>query len=273
MPEPRVLEAVVNVSEGRDEVAITAIADKAGELLLDVHSDPVHHRSVYTLAGAPEQLDAAVLSLARCAVGLLDLRSHVGVHPRLGVVDVVPFVPYGLGLKDALAARDRFARAISAEGLPCFFYGPERSLPEVRRGAFSTLAPDLGPSEPHLTAGACCVGARDVLVAYNLVVDAPLVQAREIARALRRPAVRCLGLALGEESQVSFNLIDPTLTGPGDVYDDVAALVTVKSAELVGLLPARVLAAIPEERYRELGLSAGQTIEAQLERNQEAREL
>ena len=174
MAEFNVLEAVINVSEGRDPAVIAEIGRASGPLLLDVHSDRFHHRSVFTLAGSPAEVEASALGLARRAVELLDLTSHVGVHPRLGVVDVVPFVPYGRAFSEALAARDRFAHVLAGDGVPCFLYGPERTLPEVRRQAFVTLAPDLGPIEPHPTAGACCVGARDVLIAYNLVIDGPL---------------------------------------------------------------------------------------------------
>ncbi|MGO9198382.1 MAG: glutamate formiminotransferase [Acidimicrobiales bacterium] len=265
MAEFNVLEAVINVSEGRDPAVIAEIGRASGPLLLDVHSDRFHHRSVFTLAGSPAEVEASALGLARRAVELLDLTSHVGVHPRLGVVDVVPFVPYGRAFSEALAARDRFAHVLAGDGVPCFLYGPERTLPEVRRQAFVTLAPDLGPIEPHPTAGACCVGARDVLIAYNLVIDGPLSRAKEIARGLRAPAVRALGLAIGAESQVSFNLIDPTVVGPAQIYDQVAALAPIERAELVGLVPGSVLAAIPPSRLRQLGLARESTIEARLQ--------
>src|SRR5215510_9235551 len=129
------LECVVNVSEGRDAAVIVALADAAGPCLLDVHSDPDHHRSVFTLAGPG--LESAVQALAAEAVARIDLRRHSGAHPRLGAVDVVPWIP------TALAERDRFAAwAAGTLGVPCFLYGPERSLPEVRRRAFADLTPD-----------------------------------------------------------------------------------------------------------------------------------
>ncbi|MHB8456775.1 MAG: hypothetical protein ACYDBS_03650, partial [Acidimicrobiales bacterium] len=207
----------------------------------------------------------ASLALARRALPLLDLAAHEGVHPRLGTVDVVPFVPYGASMGDAIVERDRFARAFAAEGVPCFLYGPERSLPDVRRTAWQSLQPDLGPATPHPTAGATCVGARGVLVAYNIVIDAPVQRARELARLVRSPTVRALGLALGNESQVSLNLVDPDKTGPADVHDQVAAEATIVRSELVGLLPASILAKIPEHRWAGLGLAASCTIEARLE--------
>lgn len=205
-------------------------------------------------------------ALAHQALTLLDISTHEGVHPRLGVVDVVPFVPYDAEPAAALAARDRFAEFFAGEGVPCFLYGPERSLPDIRRRAWRELSPDLGPPEPHPTAGACCVGERGVLLAYNLVVEASLAEARVVARQLRSPSVRALGLPLGDEVQVSLNLIDPDTTGPEEVYDRVAGLVTVKRAELVGLAPRRLVEAVDTSRVEQLDLSPERTVEARLAR-------
>ncbi|HWW54891.1 MAG TPA: hypothetical protein VNY84_14025, partial [Acidimicrobiales bacterium] len=166
----------------------------------------------------------------------------------------------------AVAARDRFATWAGDElSLPCFVYGPQRSLPDVRRGAFTTLAPDAGPASPHRTAGACAVGARPVLVAYNLwLADADLSVARRVATAVRSPGVRTLGLAVGSHTQVSCNLIDPYVTGPAQVYDAVTAQVGVARAELVGLLPDEVLRTVPTTRWAALDLDQSKTIEARL---------
>jgi glutamate formiminotransferase len=160
------LECVVNISEGCRRDVLDRLARCAGDHLLDVHTDPDHHRSVFTLAGP--DVEEAARSLATAAVDAIDLRTHEGAHPRLGAVDVVPFVPLGpTPFPDAVAARDRFAAWAGASlHLPCFLYGPERSLPDLRRHAFRTLRPDAGPAEPHPSAGACAVGARPVLVAY-----------------------------------------------------------------------------------------------------------
>ncbi|MEY2571480.1 MAG: glutamate formiminotransferase / 5-formyltetrahydrofolate cyclo-ligase, partial [Acidimicrobiaceae bacterium] len=148
------LGSVINVSEGHDGPVLAAIVEAAGEPLLDVHRDVHHNRAVLTLAGP--DVEQAAQRVAREAVRFIDLRQHEGVHPRIGALDVVPFVPLGGStMADALGARDRFARwAAAALELPCFLYGPERSLPEVRRGAFTSFAPDVGPSRPHPTAGA-----------------------------------------------------------------------------------------------------------------------
>jgi glutamate formiminotransferase len=255
-----VLECVVNISEGRDLVALERIAAAAGPSLLDVHTDPHHHRSVLTLLG-----EDAPRAVATEAVALLDLTGHDGVHPRIGVVDVVPFVPLdGATIADAVAARDRFCRWAGTElALPCFAYGPERTLPDVRRGAFGALAPDCGPDRPHPTAGACAVGARPPLVAFNVWLDgADLDTARAVAGAVRGDGIRALGLQVGERVQVSMNLVEPERVGPASAWDRVAAHVAVAGAELVGLVPDAVLRAVPRARWDQLDLSPDRTIEA-----------
>lgn len=256
------LECVVNVSEGRRAEILGQLAEAAGAELLDVHTDADHNRSVFTLVG-----EAAPRRLAAAAVERLDLGDHHGVHPRIGVVDVVPFVALdGSTPAEAIAARDRFCDWAAAElALPCFRYGPERSLPDVRRGAFTTLVPDTGPRHPHPRAGGCAVGARPVLVAYNLWLESrDLGLARRIASNLRGPAVRALGLQVGDEVQVSMNLVDPSVQGPAAVWDRVAAVAPIARAELVGLVPRSVLSAIPEERWDELDVADDRTIEARV---------
>jgi glutamate formiminotransferase / 5-formyltetrahydrofolate cyclo-ligase len=274
------VECVVNISEGRDLVFLAQLADLAGTVLLDLHRDPDHHRSVFTLAGEAEPVTDAVQALARASVAQLDLGTHQGAHPRRGVVDVVPFVPFRFGqmpsqdLGAVVALRDGFARWMSATlGVPTFLYGPQpgggiRTLPQVRRHGFGEMPPDFGPGHPHPTAGATAVGARSVLVAYNVRVSS-LEVARRVAPLVRGPALRALGLAIGQEAQVSCNLVDPAQIGPAQAYDAVRRLVeeaggTVEGAELVGLLPEAVLMAIPASRWTELDLSAEKTVEARL---------
>lgn len=279
------LTAACNLSEGRDRDRLDRLAAAAGTALLDVHTDPHHHRSVFTLGG--DDLEESVFDLARTGLELLDLRDHQGVHPRLGVVDVVPFTPFppfvalagGAGealepaaLGEALAARERFVRRACEElRLPCYRYGPERSLPEIRRAARAGLAPDCGGEHPDPRHGACCVGARGALVAYNLVLaGAELGLARAIAAAIRSPSLRALGLAVGTAVQVSCNLVAPLELGPAQAYDLVrrlaeAAGARVARAELVGLLPEAVLALIPPQRYDELGCTPQATIEHRLD--------
>jgi len=257
-----VLECVVNVSEGRRTEVVAEIAATAGDDLLDLHTCFDHHRSVLTLVG-----EEAPRLVAAAAVARLDLRAHVGAHPRIGVLDVVPFVPLGdTSMAAAVAARDDFAMwAATTLELPAFLYGPERSLPDVRRGAFGSLDPDLGPLLPHLSAGAVAVGARPLLVAYNLWLgQTDLTTARRLAASLRGPAVRALGMQVGEQVQVSMNLIDPVTAGPAEVWDAVAAELSIERAELVGLVPQAVLDRVPQNRWATLDLSADRTIEARL---------
>jgi glutamate formiminotransferase len=292
-----ILECVVNVSEGRDDAVLGALAAAAGPQLLDVHRDPDHHRAVLTLAGPPDDVAAAARALAAQTVRLLDLRTHAGAHPRLGVLDVVPFVPYRPGalppgdLGRAVAQRDRFARWLGDElAVPAFLYGPvarhqqaasasasasgsaARTLPEVRRHAFGPppdgLQPDFGPPRPHPSAGATAVGARPVLVAFNVWVSDAVV-ARRVARLVRGPALRAIGLAVGARAQVSCNLVDPVRLGPAEAYDVVAERVAeaggrVEGAELVGLIPEIVLRAVPAGRRAALGLAEDATVEARL---------
>jgi glutamate formiminotransferase len=267
------IEAVINISEGRRHDLIAEIAASAGDDLLDVHSCEHHNRSVLTVIG-----ESAPQAIARAAVAHLDLSHHDGAHPRIGVVDVVPFIALGDSEPaEALAARDAFASwAVAELAVPVFLYGPlktpsgdgshvTRTLPEIRRSAFVELAPDFGPATPDPTAGAIAVGCRPPLVAYNLWLAEPdLALARRIAASIRSDAVRALGLAVGDTVQVSMNLIDPELVGPADVHRLVADIAGIDRAELVGLLPAAVLDRIDERDWDRLDLAAERTIEWQL---------
>jgi glutamate formiminotransferase len=244
--------------------------------LLDVHRDADHNRSVLTLAGPATELLDVLRSLIELAVRTMDLAGHSGAHPRFGVVDVVPFTPVGeADLAPAIEARDRLAIwAGAALKVPCFLYGPmpdggSRSLPEVRRGAFSTLRPDTGPADPHASAGAMAVGARGPLVAYNVWVSGITpAETRAVAAEVRSERLRALGLVVGQFTQVSCNLIEPGTLGPAEAYDKVAASLPghaqIVRAELVGLVPVSVLARTPSERWEELGLAAGDGLEARL---------
>lgn len=256
------LECVINISEGRDPTIIEKIGDAAGSDLLDIHIDADHNRSVFTLLG-----ESAPRSVTEIALQTLNICRHSGVHPRIGVVDVVPFVPLeATTMADAVRARDEFAAWVSTEySIPCFLYGPERSLPEVRKHAFTELKPNLGPGSPHPTAGAIAVGARQILVAYNLWLAEPDLEiAKTLARSLRSPEVRALGLTVGPHVQVSMNLIDPVRVGPDHVYDIVSSTTKVARCELVGLIPQEVLYRVPKHRWNQLGLSEECTIEARL---------
>jgi len=181
----------------------------------------------------------------------------------------------GPPLETALAARDRFARWLGEElSVPAFLYGPDldRSLPMVRRQAFSDLRADFGPDRPHPSAGSSAVGSRPFLIAYNVWLrGVDMVRARLLAASLRGPGVRALALELNGRVQVSCNLVDPLTVGPLQLYDKVArhlaeeASGQIDHTELVGLVPASVLDRIPPTRWSELDLSPSRTVEARLE--------
>ena len=280
------LECVPNVSEGRDPSVLDALARACGASLLDVHTDADHHRSVFTLAG-PGERDAADASraLARGVAASVDVSAHTGVHPRLGALDVVPFVALaGSDPGDAIDAARAFATWVVDElAVPVFLYGdadPERrTLPDARRDAFRTRPPDMGPTAPHPRLGACAVGARPVLVAVNCeLATADLVLARAIAAAVRErdgglPGVRALGLELASVGrvQVSMNLVALERTGLQEACTSVRARagragVAVSRVELVGLLPAEELARCDAGFLEWAGISSEQTVEARLAR-------
>lgn len=265
------LECVPNVSEGRDHGVLQTLGESvmaAGARLIHVHADADHHRAVFTFLDEPDVVRRAAVALGRAAVHAIDMRRHHGVHPRLGALDVMPFVPLaGSSMPDAVAAAHAVGRELAdAEQLPVFFYGdaalvPERrELPRVRAGQFEGLAhriedpawrPDAGPAASHPTAGAAIIGARRVLIAFNAVLeDADLAAAQRIARAIREssgglPAVRAIGVALGSRAhaQVAMNLLDYRRTPPRVVAERIEHECAkigahVLEYELVGCAPA-----------------------------------
>ena len=281
------LECVPNVSEGRRPEVIARLAAAAtsasGARLLDLSSDPDHNRSVLTLAGDPEGLHRGLLSLYEAALAEIDLTRHAGVHPRVGAVDVVPFVPLGeTPMSEAVAAAERLGAEVARRfGLPIYLYEraarrPERALlADVRRGGFEGFAaklqdpawaPDFGPERVHPTAGVTVIGARFFLVAFNAVLDTEdLAAARAIARRVREsggglPAVRALGVRLASRglAQVSMNLVDyrrtPILQALRRVEEEAAALETrVMETELIGLVPAEAVRGVTAEELKLVG--------------------
>lgn len=257
------LECVPNVSEGEEAAVLHALVAACGSSLLDVHRDADHHRSVFTLAGpGPQDASDAVRNLAERVADLIDLSRHRGVHPRLGALDVVPFVALDgtdAGRERARASARAFAEWWSGtHRVPCFFYDEaddaRRTLPTVRRDAFTVRSPDTGPAAPHPTLGATAVGVRDPLVALNCMLDTDDVQlARDIAARVRDaggglPGVRALGLALERRgcAQVSMNLVNLQRTGIEAASERVRELARdagaeVAQVELVGLAPAAEL--------------------------------
>jgi glutamate formiminotransferase / 5-formyltetrahydrofolate cyclo-ligase len=268
-------ECVVNVSEGRRPELLDELRRAAGTSVRDLHADEVHNRSVFTLIDEVDALRVAVRALASATLARLDLRHHEGVHPRFGVLDVVPFVALDPSEDDvARSLRDETASWLADTfGLPVFLYGElkngaTRTLPEVRRGAFSSLAPDRGPAIPHPELGATAVGARGVLVAWNLWLrDVTFDDASRIAASIRSPEVRALAFSMDGAVQVSCNLIDPLRVGPSQVYDAIARALgsgAIDHAELVGLAPRALLDAEESTRWGQLGLAGSTTIESRL---------
>ena len=276
----------MNVSEGRDLGVLRAVADRCGDSLIDVHADPDHHRSVFTLAG-PGAHDAATAAraLAAAVAEHVSIADHDGVHPYLGALDVVPFVALG-GTKVEQAqaadtAREFGAWWAEAYEVPVFFYDDAdaagHDLPHVRRHAFRTRRPDVGPDTPHPTLGASAVGARKPLVAINLLLTTnDVAAARRIARDLRErdgglPGVRALGLMLESAGrpQVSMNLADLDRTGIEDACLTVRERcrhehTDVASVEVVGLIPRRDLDRCSDEFLQWSGIDAGSAIEARI---------
>jgi glutamate formiminotransferase len=269
-------ECVANVSEGRRTDVLDELALAAGEALRDRHSDAVHNRSVFTLIHHRTELRRSVQSFVVATMKRLDLRHHEGVHPRFGVLDVVPFVALDpRKAEEAISMRNEIAAWVADTfDVPVFLYGrlrdgSKRSLPEVRRHAFHSLDPDLGPITPNPERGSSAIGARPLLVAWNLWVrGVSLGEANVIAKTLRRNEVRVLAFEMPDDFvQISFNLIDPLRVPPSVVYDEATDLLSVGSidhAELVGLIPDALLSLEDPKRWSQLGLSKDATIESRL---------
>jgi glutamate formiminotransferase len=297
VPAP-LIECVPNVSEGRDrdtlERLAAAVRAVPSVVLADVHADPDHHRSVFTFLGPPAAVERAALALADAALPSIDMRAHRGIHPRLGALDVLPFVPLrGMTMADAAALARAVGRTLGERHrLPVYFYGAaalnpaRRSLPAVRAGEYEGLPrkladpgwqPDAGPAVFSPKSGAVIVGARDALVAFNVWLDSDdLAAARAIARAVREssgglPAVQALGVALPSRGcvQVSMNLLDYRRTPLPRAWDVVSEEATrrgirVMCGELVGLLPRAALAGRSPESVGLAGLDEAQYLDSYL---------
>jgi glutamate formiminotransferase len=287
------LLAIPNVSEGRNAEVLRTFADTihASALLLDVHSDPVHNRSVFTATGSSSELVDAMAGLAVAAT-VIDLTAHTGVHPRLGVLDVCPIVPHRDSISTAIETAHEAGAAIAREaGLPVYFYGDAalredaRTLPELRRGGLDgliaraqrDLPPDVGPNVIDPRVGVACVGARGPMIAFNVYLGCDGGTAGRIAAAVRTagggPAgIRALGWAITEptRAQVSMNLIDPDATGIDDAFEVVASAastwgVKIVATEIVGLVPEHFMPDQDAEAARLL-LKPGRSVEAALGR-------
>ena len=283
------LLAVPNVSEGREEPVLDAIAaayEGAGASVLDRHSDPDHNRSVFTLAAPPRTLSAALLAGARAAVERIDLCVHEGIHPHVGALDVAPVVfrtdgQRGAACAEALVAADLIAGELD---VPVLLYGllaGGRTRAELRRGGPAKLAeriaqgelvPDFGPPRAHPTAGVTLVAARPPLLAFNVELEPPATEedARAIATLIREggeeglAAVRAIGRALPSRdgiAQVSINVDDHRATNLAQVVEAIAGHARIREAELIGLAPEAAFAGFP----RDIAVRNRATIEERLD--------
>jgi len=293
-----IIECIPNVSEGRRADVIEAIAAAIravpGVRLLDHSSDPSHNRSVFTMAGDAAAIKAAVLAMYERAVAAIDLRTHTGEHPRLGAVDVVPFVPIEGVTMDACVAlaRDVAQEVASRFSLPVYLYeeasaNPARkNLEDIRRGEFEGLAakmasagwsPDFGPAAPHPSAGASVIGARLALIAYNINLNTDRLDvAKKIAAAIRHSSggfryVKAAGFALDDRGivQVSMNLTNYEKTPMFRVFEAVKREaerygVSILESEIVGLVPSAALNSAAEYYLQIAAFKAEQILENKL---------
>ncbi|MBI4416418.1 MAG: glutamate formimidoyltransferase [Euryarchaeota archaeon] len=295
----RIVECVPNFSEGRRKDIVDAIANEAravrGVRLLDVEMDANHNRCVISFVGEPEAAKEAAFRMAKKAVGLIDLNVHRGEHPRIGALDVLPFIPIrGVTMEDSVRlAREVGMRIADELGVPVYLYEaaatrPDRkNLPNIRKGEFEGLreeirtnpdrAPDFGKRELHPTAGATVVGARPPLIAYNVNLGtADVSGAKKIAKLVREkdgglPAVRALGFALKDRGlvQVSMNLVNYKVTSITKAFDAVSEHasklgIPVVASEIVGLVPEDSLPPDPVNRLKLENFDPRQILENRL---------
>ena len=288
-------EAVPNFSEGRDRDKISriiaAVREVGGLRILNLHSDPDHNRSVLTFAGRAEAILEAAVALAEACANEIDLAAQTGVHPRMGSLDVLPFVPLeGATLEEAVELARKAGERLGSTGLPVYLYEAaataphRRNLADVRRGGYKGLAarlkdprwqPDFGPAELDPRKGAVAVGARRFLVAFNAYLDTDDVEvATAVARTVRErdgglPGVKALGLKVGGRAQVSMNLTDLERTPLPVALEAVRSVaaehgVSVESTELVGLVPLEALLQTARHYLRLRDLEREHVLEARL---------
>ena len=301
---PKIFESVPNISEGKrpeviQEILAAVRAAPGGARLLDVSSDADHNRSVLTLAGEADALRRSILALFRAALGSIDLREHRGGHPRLGAVDVVPFIPVaGASMQESV----ELARAVGLEvakefTLPVYLYEEaataehRRNLSDIRKGEFEGLAqkmkdprwtPDFGPSAPHPSAGATAVGAREFLIAFNVNLNTPHVEiAEKIARAIRHSSgglryCKAMGVFLAGRglAQVSINMTHFRKTPLHRVVEMIRREaerfgVTIAGSEIVGLVPSDALLAAADFYLQLENFSPSQVLENRLAQQDE----
>jgi glutamate formiminotransferase / 5-formyltetrahydrofolate cyclo-ligase len=293
-----IIESIPNVSEGRRadviERLVRAVRDTPGARLLDYSSDASHNRSVITLVGGLDAVKSAILSLFDAAVATIDLRIHSGEHPRVGAVDVVPFVPIeGVSMAECVSlAREVGAAVAEKFQIPVYLYEEasnnplRKNLEDIRRGEYEGLAakmaspewaPDFGPSAPHPSAGASVIGARMPLIAYNINLNTDRLDvAKKIAAAIRHSSgglryVKAMGVKLEDRNlaQVSINLTNYQKTPMHRVFDLVGREaarygVSILESEIVGLVPSAALVGAAEHYLQLERFTAEQILENKL---------
>jgi glutamate formiminotransferase / 5-formyltetrahydrofolate cyclo-ligase len=294
----QIIEVIPNVSEGRRteivERLASAIRTIPGVRLLDYSSDPSHNRSVFTFVGDRDGVKRATMALFEAALPAIDLRTHRGEHPRLGVVDVVPFVPIeGITMEECVALAKEVGAAIAERfGVPVYLYEDasanplRKNLEDIRRGEFEGLGakmqmpewvPDFGPREPHSSAGASVVGARMPLIAYNINLNTNRLDvAKKIAAAIRQSSgglryVKAAGFMLEGRNiaQVSMNLTNYQKTPIFRVFEIVKREaerygVSILESEIVGLVPSAALVSAAEFYLQLAGFGPDQVLENKL---------
>ena len=295
-----IIESVPNVSEGRRRDIIEAIAEAfgapAGTELLDVSSDPSHNRTVLTAIGDAKALEESSLHLFEASVSRIDLRSHHGQHPRMGAVDVLPFVPlHGVTMAECIRLARRVAERVASRfDLPVFLYGDaaqqkgRSDLALIRKGQFEGLAaklrdplwkPDFGPTHPHPSAGASAIGARKVLIAFNVELATDRIEiAKAIAKSVRAssgglPGVKALGFYLADRqhAQVSMNLTDYRTTSMLKVFERIGSEAErlgtqVLGSQIVGLVPRDALPKDPVHSLKLLDFDEDKVLEVNVKR-------
>ena len=284
----KLIECVPNFSEGRRKSVINKIAKAGKKMVLATEWNADHNRSLMTLVGEPEKVYRAVWKMIKIAVKQIDMRIHKGEHPRIGAVDVVPFVPVsGVTINECVKLAERLGKQVAKElKIPVFLYeaaatAPERiNLADVRKGEYEGLVsemrkPDFGSSKMHPTAGAMVIGARKYLVAYNVNLDTADVQiAKDISNVIREkngglPGVKALGFAVDGKAQISMNLVDFEKTNIDEVYRAIEAEaqkrgVKIYNSEIYGMIPLESLVRMARVSLKAVNFKADQVLEKKM---------
>jgi len=293
----KLVECVPNFSEGKDRGKINKIFNGAqkvkGVKVFELEWDKSHNRSLFTIVGEPNDVLKSVFESIKVAIKLIDMEKHHGEHPRIGAIDVVPFIPVsGVSMKECIALANKLGRKVAEElKIPVYLYEEaakkkdRRNLADVRRGQYEGLReeiktkrdkkPDYGPSEFHKTAGAVVIGARKYLIAYNVNLDSRDVEvAKDIASEIREkggglPAVKAMGFKVDGYAQVSINLVDYEKTNIDKVYFEIEKLakkkkISIKNSEIYGMIPLNSLVKMVKDQLKADGFKVDQVLETKI---------